>query len=319
MHKNKSIFIFCDINKNIGMGHFKRSIALEKLIKKNFLRIKVKIIAITKIKKKLNGSYKTFLPLNLNNKVEKLINKNKPSHIFFNLSPEFEANNFSRFLKIFLNKKINLISIDNLFSYKRFLNHIWVPNIFLQLRHKKNNKFSFGWDKLLINENKKKVLKRNKSILIVTGGTDKYQLSKKLPDILEKNFQAGTVIKWVIGPFAQKPKVINSKLKWIFYKNQSDLSKIYSKSGLAFVQFGVSFFEIVHNAIPCVVYCPKSKESIGLQKEIKKKFFLGNNLRTVVKNLKFKLINIDKEQLLAKKLSKLVDFKKRDSFIKKLI
>ena len=131
--------------------------------------------------------------------------------------------------------------------------------------------------------------------------------------------QAGTIIKWVIGPFAQKPKIKNSKLKWIFYRNQTNLSKIYSKSGLAFVQFGVSFFEVVQYGIPCAVYSPKFKESFKLQKEIKKKFFLDSDLTSLVKNLRSKLTNIRKERFLAKKLSKLVDLKKRDSFIKKLI
>tara|TARA_A100001015_G_scaffold264722_1_gene312562 strand:- start:10 stop:969 length:960 start_codon:yes stop_codon:yes gene_type:complete len=319
MCKNKSIIIFCDINKKVGIGHYSRSITLKRLIEKNFLNTKVLIILITATRKRFSGNYKKVSPKNLNSKISKCIHNRRPSHVFFNLSPEFERNNFKSFVKIFLNKNIKLIAIDNLFSYKKFLYHIWVPNVYLDLKYKKDKKFSFGWNKLLINENKKKKIYTDRSILILTGGTDKYQISKKLPIILEKNLQAGTIIKWVIGPFAQKPKIKNSKLKWIFYRNQTNLSKIYSKSGLAFVQFGVSFFEVVQYGIPCAVYSPKFKENFKLQKEIKKKFFLDSDLTSLVKNLRSKLTNIRKERFLAKKLSKLVDLKKRDSFIKKLI
>jgi len=319
MFKKKSIVIFCDSDKNVGLGHYSRSIALKKLIKKNIKNVKVSIIVISSSSFFLKKGHKVFTFRNLNTKINNSLDLIKPSHIFFNLSPQFEKKKFKSLIGFIIEKKIKLIGIDNLFDYSKFLDHIWVPNIYLNSQFKKNKKFFFGWDKLLIDETENLNFKKKKSILIVTGGADKYNLYKKLPPLLEKNCVPGTIISWVVGPYANSPIIKKTKLKWNFYHKPKNLKKIYSKSSVAFVVFGISFFEIVNHSIPCTVYSPKSKESKALVKEIKKNFYIGNNLKLVVKNLVLKLNDIKKENSKAQKLAKLINFKKRDSFIKKLI
>ena len=137
--------------------------------------------------------------------------------------------------------------------------------------------------------------------------------------MLEKHCLQNTNISWVIGPYAKKPILKNTKLRWNFYYKPRDLSKIYKKSSVAFVLFGISFFEIVNYSIPCSIYSPKFKETRALEKEIKKKFFIDNNLENVIIDLISKFKNLKIENSRAIRLSKLINLKKRDSFIKKLI
>ena len=80
--------------------------------------------------------------------------------------------------------------------------------------------------------------------------------------------------------------------------------------------FGISFFEIVNYSIPCSIYSPKFKETRALEKEIKKKFFIDNNLENVIIDLISKFKNLKIENSRAIRLSKLINLKKRDSFIK---
>ncbi len=319
MNEKKSIIIICDSDKNVGLGHYSRSIALKNIIKKNFKNIKVSIIVISNQKKFFAKKIKRVTFYNLNKNISKIIDIQKPTHCFFNLSPKFEKTRFKNFIKVFTDKKIKLIAIDNLFAYKKLLNHIWVPNIFLNSKYKNNSKFSYGWNRILIDERKIVSQKRDNSLLIITGGTDKYNLYKKIPPLLERFFDNPINIRWVIGPFAKKPKIGNTKHNWYLYNKPSNLRKIYSKSSVAFVLFGVSFFEIVNYSIPCSVFSPKNKEDRSLEDEIGKKFYISNNLKFVIKNLFKKLQNIKKENFKAKKLAKLIDFKKRDVYIKKII
>ena len=318
MNRKKSIIILCDSNRDVGLGHYSRSLALKNLIQKNFKKIKVSIIVISN-EKKFFKKAEIISNSKLTKKVNHILNTKLPTHCFFNLSPDFEKKKFKNFFKLFINKKIKLIAIDNLFNYHKFLDHIWVPNIYLNPKLKKNIKFSFGFNKLLINKKKNIHLKKDNSILIITGGTDKYNLSKKIPPLLEKHCLQNTNISWVIGPYAKKPILKNTKLRWNFYNKPRDLSKIYKKSSVAFVLFGISFFEIVNYSIPCSIYSPKFKETRALEKEIKKKFFIDNNLENVIIDLISKFKNLKIENSRAIRLSKLINLKKRDSFIKKLI
>ena len=152
MFKKKSIIIFCDSDKIVGLGHYSRSIALKNLIQKNIKNVKVKIIVISSSDFFFQKVYKVFSFKNLNTKVSSLLDLQKPSHIFFNLSPQFEKTRFKSLINIIRGEKIKLIGIDNLFNYSKFLDYIWVPNVYLNSKLKKNKKISFGWDKLLIDE-----------------------------------------------------------------------------------------------------------------------------------------------------------------------
>ena len=228
MIKKKSIIIFCDSNKEVGLGHYSRSISLKNIIKKKISGFNVLVIVITNSKQFFNKNFTILSYKNFCKRFQDLIISNKPSHIFFNFSSQLAKKNLNHFFKFLINRKIKLIAIDNLFKYEKYLDHIWIPNIYLNSKYRNKKKFSFGWDKLLISEKKRLIKKKNKSFLVITGGTDKYNLQKRLPNLLETILKPNTKVNWVVGPFAKKPIIKNSELKWRFIQNRRNLFKVYS-------------------------------------------------------------------------------------------
>ena len=76
------------------------------------------------------------------------------------------------------------------------------------------------------------------------------------------------------GPYASRPKISSLK-RWTILKNQTNLKPLYKKIDFAFVVFGVSFFEIISQSIPSVLFFHKKKiEDIHLIKYLKKNYLM---------------------------------------------
>ena len=80
----------------------------------------------------------------------------------------------------------------------------------------------------------------------------------------------------------------------------------------------MSFFEIISQSIPSVLFFHKKKiEDIHLIKYLKKKLFdVTSNLETAVSILNYKINNYKKSKQKAKKLKQKIKFKNRKEIIK---
>jgi len=146
-------------------------------------------------------------------------------------------------------------------------------------------------------------------------------MGEKLPKLLHSEFK-NTKIKfvWIKGPFAKAPKVYNFKnIKVI--KNKLDLSRIYSEVDFAYVVFGVTFFEVLNNKIPHVLFFHKSKiENLHLMKTLKElKFNVSSNYGDSIFRLKNLIKNETKSKIQITKLHKLLCFNNRKKIIKNFL
>ena len=93
------------------------------------------------------------------------------------------------------------------------------------------------------------------------------------------------------------------------------------RSSFAIVLFGVSFFETVHYGIPQVIHFPKQKKERDelLNKLKKKKFLVSDTLFQLKKNLITLIENRRKFQKIAKKNSKLLNFRNRKKILNNFI
>ena len=313
--QNKKILIISDIGKKEGLGHYSRAKILNSEIQFYFnKKYKISNILFTKNKTKNNIIKFTFSFQDILNKIKKI----NPNIIITNTSKIFEkyyGSKLINFSKKF-NININLICIDGFLRFNTQVNSIWIPNIIIPKKHQNKNVF-FGWDKLIlqrrINLKKKKF---TKNFLISHGGSDVYNLTKKLPKYL---FNLNLNINWIIGPYARKPK-INKRYKNINLINQpKTLGKFIKNSYLAFTLFGMSFFETIYYSVPTIVMIPRVKENKILIDHIKKeKILVLEDLKKLNYSINKMIDNYDSYQNKVKKVSKKINFSNRKKFYQKI-
>ena len=152
------------------------------------------------------------------------------------------------------------VSVDSYIKYHNKIDHIWIPNVTISKKYKYKKNIYFGWNKLLIQTNKKKKIPVNNNLLISTGSADKYKLIDKIPHYF-KSFSNKLNIYCLIGPYSKIPKGKN-KLKIKYLTNVKNTSLLNNFS-FGFVTFGVSFFEFIYNNVLVVAYIPpKKRETI---------------------------------------------------------
>tara|TARA_A100001015_G_C14949706_1_gene696202 strand:+ start:844 stop:1542 length:699 start_codon:yes stop_codon:yes gene_type:complete len=210
MLKSNKIIIISDSGKDVGLGHYSRSKYLSEELK-TFFKKKIQIKNIL-LQKKIFLKDKNFINVSIEKnfyvKIFKFIEIFKPTHIIFNVSKKFENKYIELLLKKIKSKHsyINLIAIDGCIKFKSYFKKIWIPNVYLKRKNRYKNIY-YGWDKILFKKIEKNKKKNKKKILILLGGTDAYNFSKKLPQILNKFFDHKFSISWLQGPFAPKPKL----------------------------------------------------------------------------------------------------------------
>lgn len=314
--QNKKILIITDIGKKEGLGHYSRAKILNSEIQFYFSK-KYKIFNILFTKHKIKNNYTkfSFSFQDVLNKIKKI----NPNIIIINTSKIFEKNYGSKLINFSkkFNRNINLICIDGFLRFNTQINSIWIPNIIIPKKYQNKNVF-FGWDKLIL-QRKINFKKKNftKNFLISHGGSDVYNLTKKLPKYL---FNLNLNINWIIGPYARKPK-INKKYKNIHLIHQpKTLGKFIRESYLAFTLFGMSFFETIYHSVPTIVMIPRGKENRILINYIKKeKILVLADLKKLNYSINKIINNYNSYKKKIERVSNKINFSKRKKFYQKIL
>ena len=316
----KKIFIISDLGTKVGLGHYSRSKVLTYEINQ-FFKDNTKIFNYYfHWKNSKNLGFKSVLINKLKGYIHEKIKELSPNVICFNVSRFLEPKLY-KYIELLRNKypDIKFVAIDGFLKRTSLFEKIWIPNITLKNKKDfKNKKIIFGWDKILIYKYAEKTkLQKNINVLFTTGGTDKYGIGEYLPQLAEKVLEKKFRLIWLQGPYAPKPKITPSK-RWKILKNKINLRLLYNKIDFAFVVFGVSFFEIVSQSIPAVLFFHKKKiEDIHLINHLKKKSFdVSSNLENALIILNNKLKNYENSKLKAKKLKNMIKFKNRKKLLK---
>lgn len=290
----KKILIIYSYGPKSGLGHYKRSLILEKeLKKKNYV-----------FKLCLNDS--TFLKKKVCEKIIKKIIAKKVDKVFFdiNLSIKHSKNNLINVFNFCKKKEILTIGIDSLRNYFTKLNYVWIPSPYKSKKIKGKN-IIFGWDKIIIDRPIKnfKYKKRNK-ILILIGGAHNLLITKKLPLLISKYIPKNYELTWILGKFSLPIDLkLNSINKHKVYYDVKNIKNFLCSTGYVFCLYGLSFFESISYGIPTSCYVTKKnyKKDYNEIKYLKKIkiAFIEHTLERSLINLN-KLIKNDE---LSKKLS----------------
>jgi spore coat polysaccharide biosynthesis predicted glycosyltransferase SpsG len=276
----KKILIIYSYGPKSGLGHYKRSLILEKELKKKNYVFKLKVDDVKFLNKKICE------------KIIKKIRVKKICKVFFdiNLSIKHSKNDLVNLFNICKKSGVLTVGIDSLRNYFLKLNYVWIPSPYKSKKIKGKN-IIFGWDKMIIQGPKKNFkYKKRKKILILIGGAQNSLLAKKLPLLISKYVPKNYELTWILGKFSLPFDLkLNSTHKNKVYCNCINMKKFLSSAGYVFCLYGLSFFESLSYGIPTSSYVTKNnyKKDYYEIKYIKK-----NKIAFIENTLKKSLINL---------------------------
>ena len=264
-----------DFGGDVGSGHFYRCYAIaEKLIEKKF---KVVFIVNSKEEIKLHSKNKKIFYYVLKNENEfKEITKNISKIII-----DLPFNN-SRYSKM-LEKNQKTVIIDDLGNKKIFSDLLFngsIVNQFQKYLINKNKTQYFKGPKFIllrsefsVNKEKFNINKEIKKILIIFGGNDQNNITKKiLKNFLDKKYN----ITIVIGPSYKYLKNIeklifdHKKIKLV--QNKKNIAKLFIKQDIVISSAGITAYELASLGIPSILI-PMDKYQMKTAKEMELKGF----------------------------------------------
>jgi len=267
------VLLICFVDSKIGIGHLSRLLAIAEQLKNENYIVPEFLIFGSLVKK---SSLKNFtihnylLSDSLSLSLANVLNSNNFSGLIFDLYPKLSTSNLGHLFKQLKKKNYFLISIDSLFDYCHIFDLIWVPSInFDPKKYQKFAKtFKTGWDSLLIEKRiSQNIWSPGKELLVLTGGSDFYNLGKILPNRLDLLLDMHINVHWVKGPFSNAPNIPEKKrLNWTLHDAPEYLDDLIVQSNYVLTVFGVSFFEVLQYGIPSVVFSPNdSKDKMDLE------------------------------------------------------
>ena len=310
MRKQRILFV-CHVSKSVGIGHLSRILSISKELKKTN-QINSQILIFGNIKDCLElTEYSYVLKSDKSDFCKstfELFNKNKYDALIFDLCTKIKIPKLEDFLIEFSRKRVPLIAIDCLLEYRRYFSLIWIPCFFFCSKKYRDTKcvIKSGWDSYLLQKRYKSISWRyDNKVLILTGGSDVYNLSQSLPNYIEENLETKSVITWIKGPFAKAPLITNkSNNKWVVVENPTYLDKHIVRNNFVITLYGISFFEVLQYGVPSIVIKPEDNQDSQQIAKIK-----SEKLSLVAEDYKdsVKLLNrLMKNKNLAKNISKIL-------------
>jgi len=242
-----------DGSKALGMGHVNRC----KIIAKNLKKLKVSCIFLTQFtqvyENLLSEGFTVFFisKKNETQQVNEILRKEHCSKFVIDSKRKSIGKLIAN-----LNKKIKIIMIDNTY-YSNYADLA----IFSSLKDPKKQypKNSVVGAQYVLHGIKippKPVRKKNNSILISMGSSDKYNITQKIiTSFLKNNTLFDLTI--VLGKYNENEqqllKIINNDKRFHILKNSTSLVSLMSKTTMGIVTFGITVYESAICCLPLFV------------------------------------------------------------------
>lgn len=259
--KDKKILFVVDGNNKIGLGHVYRAINLFDSLKSFRFQIFFltnEIISKNIIKNRTNSTIIHFNDIQQN---KKAIQKLKPDIVIID---KLKMNsNFLKYLK--KNSKV-MIGLDYVGDNRHLLDF----NFAILYPYSAKSKHTiYNLDNTVIHKNfinnKYKVKKRVKSILIIQGGADTHCFLPKIIDSLNyvnQNFNVTVVVGSAFKCWNKLKKSINRNKNNIkILDNVKNMSSVMSMHDLAITGGGMTLLELVCIGVPSIVICGEKFEN----------------------------------------------------------
>jgi UDP-2,4-diacetamido-2,4,6-trideoxy-beta-L-altropyranose hydrolase len=258
-----------DGNKKLGLGHVKRCIVLAKNLQKKNVSCFF-IIHYKEIKEYLESKGFEVFIISQNNEsqqIKKILFENKCNKLVI----DSKRKSIEKLLKK-LDKEIITILIDNE-NYWNFVDLIVLPSI-------KNPKKNYpkncivGINYLLhgIEEMPKLIKNNNNSILLSLGGSDKFNITKKIVKSFSKiddDFNLVIVLGKFYSDEKNLLKIIKNDERFSLVRSPSSLTALMTEASVGLISFGITVYESAICKLPSFVVS-HSKENDESSKSVEK-------------------------------------------------
>jgi len=294
--------LFSCIGHKYGLGHFKRILKIAKDLRIVFNNSNITLILLNSknysLESKLLNDFSNIIYVDSLCFLDKnIINFN---HVFvFDLHNSFIDLNLKNLLENLYQLSKYIVGIDNIALIEdKYLHLRWVPSFFRNPEWSQKFKIEYGWTHYLIDKNpvNKTNIYGNK-LLVLTGGSDFFNLSNIWPVLLERMIDQSLEINWVVGPFAEFNFCIpnGSHHSWNIHKSPSSINQLFCNADYVLTVHGVSLFEALAFEKLTVCYVPKEHISVLEYEELLKLDYLktSNEFEESIKQLN-DIINLSK-------------------------
>lgn len=263
---NKTIGVFVEISKDIGMGHFYRSLNFIKNIKYNFNylyyieNIDIDQIIYSKIKD-------TNIILKKLNSIDKLLDEVNTLSFNIFLIDSFK-NNYN--IEILIKEKVKNLIIWDHYPYTNHNCHLILDHTIINLedKHKENInkdcKILNGLNNIIFNEtiynyNKIKPRENLKVITILMGGTDVNNLTLRILNQLELlnsfNYKLNVITTKIYTDYDKINSYCKNKNIKIYNNINNDMViDVFSNTDLLINSAGMTNFEALFFGIPVISF-----------------------------------------------------------------
>ena len=291
--KRKRIILRADGYKEIGMGHIYHCLTLAYSLTGH----DVLLVSNSKYKEGLKKLKESFMPL------EEIENEEEFFELINEIKPDIVVNDILNTEKEYV-KKLNkivkrVINIEDMGYGAKYANAVINA---LYERKKEESKYFYGEkyiclrDEFLIKK-PRKFDNDLKEILVLFGGTDPCNLTKKIYNIAQKINLEYPKIKFTfvtgLGYDLEKNDIKTIEEKNIFIiNNTNSVSQYMERADLAFTSQGRTVYELASMGIPAIVLAQNERETLHTFAQMKNGFLnlgRGENVyeETIIQTLKW--------------------------------
>ena len=256
-----------DSNKRIGLGHLNRCLSIAKSLKlKGVERTFVLLNKYSAILVKSYG-HDVVLIQRKNNEIsyiKKLIDQKKCHALVIDSKRKSVSNIVKNFAS-----KTKIVLVDNL-KVKNNVNLFILPGAKEQFRQYPTNSL-VGLKYVLINPSFHPTYnqKREKSIFISFGSSDKHNITKRVVSAFTK-IKSNFKIIVILGRFYKQKKDLESIIKndkrFVILEDPNNLHEIMAKCSIGIIAFGITIYEAAFCKLPVFVISHSNENHISAQK-----------------------------------------------------
>lgn len=252
-----------DGSKKLGLGHVKRCIVIAKNLQKKDTSC-LFITQFKEIQKFLQS--KGFVVFIIEQKNEsRQINQILKKECCTKLVIDSKRKSIGKLLKN-IDKQIKIILIDN-FDYSNYADLVVISSV-------KNPKKQYPQNSIVgthyvlhgIEDLPKSIKRKNNSILLTMGGSDKYHITKKIIDSFSKNTDDFN-LTIVLGKFYDDEKnlfkIISNDKRFHIVKNPPSLVPLMQQSLIGIATFGVTVYEAAICCLPLFVISHSNENNLS--------------------------------------------------------
>lgn len=265
--RSAKIVLLTHCGELVGLGHLRRAMVLARALQdRHSAAVELLIVGDAVSLSNLELLPHRFIAANSDSDflLQTLMTCN-PEAVVIDVASDRLNLDFGMLLAQLRQQQIATVAVDGLIEQHELLDFIFIPSFYLTPEQRvlaEQEKILFGWDNYFFDPAlQPSPWSDGNKVLVMTGGSDHYGLGALWPAMLDGALPAGTIITWIIGPYANVPEVpMNPRLTWHIEHAPDNLAQLMAQADYALTPYGVTLFELLKLAKPVVVYHPDSSQ-----------------------------------------------------------